>query len=59
MKGGEDWLFRPVIEGMCKLESIFEADGALDLFAIALANEALDVKIVNQRTIEKHLESKR
>ena len=41
MASGEDWLYRPVLRGLCKLESLY--DGSLDLLAIAKANEALDV----------------
>lgn len=36
---------RPVMRGICKLESLY--DGTLDLEAIALANDALDVMDYN------------
>ncbi len=42
---------RPVVRGMCKLESLF--DGTLDLEQIALANDALDVADENDRRIQE------
>lgn len=47
MKEHEDWLMRPVIEGLCKYESLL--DCTLNLVDIALMNEALDVKNENER----------
>ena len=47
MAGGEDWLLRPVLEGMCRFESL--KDGSLSLFDLLLMNEALDVKYENER----------
>jgi hypothetical protein len=41
-----DWLLRPVLSGLCLYESL--KDGTLDLADIALMNEALDVRLVNQ-----------
>ena len=41
-----DWLLRPVINGLCRYESL--KNGKLDLADIALMNEALDVKTLNQ-----------
>lgn len=46
MVDGEDWLFRPVLRGMCRAESLF--DGSLDLEQIALLNEAIDIEAENQ-----------
>lgn len=46
MPDGEDWLMRPVMEGMCKYESLL--DGTLDLADVARMNDALDVKYENQ-----------
>lgn len=46
MKDGEDWVMRPVIEGMCKYESL--KDCTLDLEDIARMNAALDVKFENE-----------
>jgi hypothetical protein len=40
MHNARDWLYRPVIAGMCKVESLY--DGTLDLEAIDDMNEALD-----------------
>lgn len=45
MPNGEDWFMRPVIEGMCKYESL--KDGTLDLNDVAAMNEALEVKYEN------------
>ena len=41
----EDWLFRPVMRGLCRYESL--RDGTLDLLDIALMNEAMDVEAEN------------
>lgn len=43
---GEDFLMRPVLNGLCKYESLI--NGALDLSDIALMNRALDVKEENE-----------
>lgn len=51
MGDGEDWLLRPVLEGMCKYESL--KDGTLDLEDIAKMNDALDVKIENENRYRK------
>lgn len=53
LPGGEDWLLRPVLRGMCRLESLF--DGALSLEQIALANDALDAADENERRIREAL----
>lgn len=42
---------RPVIKSYCKLESLF--DGSLDLEAIALANDAIDVMDENRIKAER------
>jgi hypothetical protein len=47
LASGEDWLWRPVLAGLCRAESIFNSD--LDLEAIAVLNELLDVRAVNER----------
>lgn len=47
MASGEDWLFRPVLRGLCKYESL--TDGTLKLVDIVKLNEALDVESENQR----------
>lgn len=43
---GIDYLMRPVLAGMCKMESLH--DGALDLADFALMNDALDAKTENE-----------
>jgi hypothetical protein len=56
MASGEDWLMRPVLEGLCSYESLL--DGKIDLFDIARMNEALDVKFENERRISEALAKK-
>ncbi len=51
---GEGWLIRPVIEGMCKYESLI--DGTLGLEDIAFMNEALDAKFENQARLQEAAE---
>lgn len=51
MEGGEDWVCRPAVEGMCKYESL--KDGTLDLEDVARMNTALDVKAENERRYRK------
>jgi hypothetical protein len=52
MAGNEDFIYRPVIEGMCREESLW--DGTLDLYRIFLMNEALDVRAENQRRVQEY-----
>lgn len=47
LPGGEDWLLRPVVKGLCRYESL--KDGTLDLCDIALMNDALAAKEENER----------
>ncbi len=47
MSNGEDWLYRPVLAGCCRAESLM--DGTLDLADVADLNEALDVRDENER----------
>lgn len=47
LPGGEDWLLRPVVRGMCRYESLL--NGTVSLDDIALMNEALDVVAENER----------
>lgn len=54
MGSGEDWLMRPVLEGLCKYESL--KDCALDLQDVATMNEALDVRAENQNRQRKAAE---
>ena len=49
MASGEDWLLRPVAEGMCRYESLI--DGTLGLEDVAAMNEFLDVRAENQSRI--------
>ena len=54
LPGGEDWLLRPVIKGMCRYESL--KDCSLSLADVALMNDALDVRDENER---RYLKSKK
>jgi hypothetical protein len=45
MSGDEDWLFRPVMRGMIRAESLIDA--TVDLEYIAILNEAIDVEQEN------------
>jgi hypothetical protein len=48
MIGEEDILFRPILhKQMYRMESLY--DGTLDLQAVMLANEALDILYENER----------
>lgn len=51
MAESDDWLLRPVLEGMCLYESL--KDGTLDLCDIAKMNEALDVRAENEKRFRK------
>jgi hypothetical protein len=51
MPDSEDWLVRPVREGMCSYESL--KNGLLDLEDIARMNDALDVGIENETRYRK------
>jgi hypothetical protein len=53
---GEDYLMRPVLAGMCRLESLL--DGTLDLGDIAWANDALAVKAENERRYREAAQSR-
>jgi hypothetical protein len=46
MPDGEEWLWRPVMRGLCKYESL--VDGTLSLQDIGRMNEALDIERENQ-----------
>jgi hypothetical protein len=45
MVGEEDWVFRPMVRGFCRYESLL--DGTLDLAAISTMNEVIDVEQEN------------
>jgi hypothetical protein len=51
MPHGEDWILRPVLEGLCKYESL--KDCSLDLEDIARMNDALEVKYYNEEQYRK------
>lgn len=51
MESGEDWLLRPVLEGLCKYESL--TDGTLSLGDIARMNDALNVRSENSYRLNK------
>lgn len=57
MNDDEDWLMRPVLEGLCRYESL--KDCTLDLCDIARMNEALDIKQENTARVQEALEDSR
>jgi hypothetical protein len=57
MEDGEDFLMRPVMEGMCKYESWL--DGTLDLADAARMNEAISIRNHNQFLIEEAYRNKK
>ncbi len=54
MGSGEDWLLRPVNEGMCLYESL--KNGTLDLEDVARMNESIDVRNENENRYRKATE---
>jgi hypothetical protein len=48
----EDWLFRPVLRGMLRAESLM--DGSVDISYIALLNEAIEVEQENTLRFHRH-----
>ncbi|GHE75747.1 hypothetical protein GCM10019059_38900 [Camelimonas fluminis] len=50
MPDDEDWLFRPVLRGMCRYESL--VDGTRDLADVATINDVIDVQDENSRRAE-------
>lgn len=50
MPDDEDFLWRPVLEGIFSGESL--KDGTIDLLDLADAHDALDVKAENQRRVD-------
>jgi hypothetical protein len=56
MNDGEDWLMRPVLEGLCKYESL--TDGTLSLEDLQVMHDALDVKFENDRRYMEWKKSK-
>lgn len=55
MNDGEGWLLRPVLEGMCKYESL--KDCGLDLEDIARMNDAISVRSENDERVRKAREN--
>lgn len=47
LPGGEDWLLRPVVRGLCRYESLL--NGTLSLEDVGRMNDALDVQDENER----------
>lgn len=56
MADDEDWIMRPVVEGVCSYESL--KNGTLDLEDVARMNAALDVKVENERRWREAQEKK-
>lgn len=50
MPEGDDWLWRPVANGMCKYESVV-TPGALSLYDIAVMNDIITVKQENEHRL--------
>lgn len=51
MAHNEEWIMRPVLEGLCKYESLIGTELSLEDFA--RMNAALDVKYENQDRYRK------
>lgn len=51
MADDEDWVMRPVNEKMCLYESL--KDGTLDLEDVARMNDAINVRVENERRYRK------
>lgn len=51
MTDGEDWLMRPIVEGLCTYDVL--KDTNYDLEDFARMNAALDVKAENERRLRK------
>lgn len=51
---GEFYLMRPALAGVYRMESLL--DGSLDLEAVTLANDALDVQQENERRYRSMME---
>lgn len=57
MVEGEDFLFRPVLRGLLRAESLLDPNVTLGF--VALCNEALDVEAENQHRVERAAASRR
>jgi hypothetical protein len=51
MASGEDFIFRPILAGLCKFEAVKEK--AIDLYDLARMNEALDIDAENKRRVRE------
>lgn len=51
MASGEDWIMRPVLEGLCRYESLI--DCSIGLEDVARMNDALDVRAENESRFRK------
>ncbi len=51
MPDDEDWIMQPVLEGLCKYESLL--DCTLDLADVARLNDAINVKYENESRYRK------
>lgn len=56
MPDGMNWLMRPVVRNMMRIESLI--DGSVDLLHVALCNDALDVQDENEARMHAALERK-
>lgn len=56
MTSRRDWLYRPVLEGILKAESLL--DGSVDLAFISELNESLDVRNENSIRAREAMERK-
>jgi hypothetical protein len=52
MSNEEDFLYRPVLEGMMPEAALY--DGSVSLYRIFLMNEALDVRAENEYRLNQH-----
>lgn len=57
MTDGEYWVMRPVLEGLCKYESLI--DGTLGMFDLVRMNEALDVRDENRARLRDAMDRER
>ena len=57
MNDGEDWLMRPVLEGLCRYESL--TDGSLSLEDLQVMHDALNVKHENERRYQEYHKDKK
>lgn len=54
MPDGEDWLYQPVSEGLCKYESLI--DGTLGLEDVAIMNDIIAVREENKARYQDWIE---